>query len=195
MRKLTNLIRKIIIFVLAYPLSFFFYKRKYLKGKYFNGRILGLTSLGWTWVLNDVKARLFIGENKNIPFPCSFKNTIINSQNIIFHVDDLNNFQGSDKYFQSIGQAKIIIGKGTWIANNVGLITANHDIHNLASHEKGKTILLGDNCWIGMNSVILPGVTLGSNTIVGAGSVVTKSFPEGNIIVAGNPAKVIKKID
>ena len=45
-----------------------------------------------------------------------------------------------------------------------------------------------------MNSVILPGVTVGTRTIVGAGSVVTKSFPEGNCVVAGNPAKKIKDL-
>lgn len=45
-----------------------------------------------------------------------------------------------------------------------------------------------------MNSVILPGVTLGNHTIVGAGSVVTKSFPEGNCVIVGNPGRVIKKL-
>lgn len=43
--------------------------------------------------------------------------------------------------------------------------------------------------------MILPGITLGDNTIVGAGSVVTKSFPEGNCIIAGNPAKKIRDLD
>ena len=48
---------------------------------------------------------------------------------------------------------------------------------------------------IGMNPVILPGVTLGPKTVVGAGSVVTKPFPEGHCIIAGNPARVIRKLE
>ena len=49
-------------------------------------------------------------------------------------------------------------------------------------------------CWIGMNSVILPGVVLGDSTIVGAGSVVTKSFVEGRQVIVGSPARVVKKL-
>jgi acetyltransferase-like isoleucine patch superfamily enzyme len=56
----------------------------------------------------------------------------------------------------------------------------------------GKDVIIGKKCWIGMNSVILPGVCLGDHTIVGAGSVVTKSFPDGNCIIAGNPARIIR---
>jgi len=57
----------------------------------------------------------------------------------------------------------------------------------------GKDIRIGQNCWIGCNSVILKGVNLESNCVVGAGSVVTKSFPSNSVIV-GNPAKILKKI-
>ncbi|WP_333558948.1 DapH/DapD/GlmU-related protein [Enterococcus lactis] len=53
---------------------------------------------------------------------------------------------------------------------------------------------MGEQCWIGMNSVLLPGIILGPKTIVGAGSIVTKSFKEGNCVIAGNPAKVIRKL-
>lgn len=52
-------------------------------------------------------------------------------------------------------------------------------------------IKIGNDCFIGIRSIILPGVTLGDQTIVGAGSVVTKSFPEGHVVIAGNPAKVL----
>ena len=55
-------------------------------------------------------------------------------------------------------------------------------------------IKIGDNCFIGMHSIILPGVSVGDNSIVGAGSVVTRDVPP-NSVVAGNPAKVIKTVD
>jgi acetyltransferase-like isoleucine patch superfamily enzyme len=52
-------------------------------------------------------------------------------------------------------------------------------------------IILRQGCWIGANSILLPGVEIGENSVVGAGSVVTKSFPKG-VIIAGNPARIIK---
>lgn len=56
-----------------------------------------------------------------------------------------------------------------------------------------KKVIIGNNVWIGGGVTILPGVCLGNNIVVGAGSVVTKSF-HGNVVIAGNPAEVIKKI-
>ncbi|MBA2585639.1 MAG: maltose acetyltransferase, partial [Chthoniobacterales bacterium] len=52
--------------------------------------------------------------------------------------------------------------------------------------------IIGDNVWIGMNAVILKGVAIGENSVVAAGAVVTKSVPE-NCVVAGNPAKIVKR--
>ena len=89
---------------------------------------------------------------------------------------------------------KIVIGEGTYIAPNVGIITTNHDLNNPDEHLGGEDVLIGKQCWIGMNSVILPGVVLGDHTIVGAGSIVTKSFHEGNCVIAGNPARKIKEL-
>ena len=53
--------------------------------------------------------------------------------------------------------------------------------------------MIGDDCFIGMNSIILKGTTLGNNVIVGAGSVVHGKFPD-NVIIAGNPAKIVKHL-
>lgn len=185
-------IRKIIWFILGLLFSMFMYKNKYMKSKYFHGRFFGIFSMGWGWTVSDAWCRILHGTNLGIPFPVSPFNTIINYQNIVFSIDDLHNFQGSGKYFQAINGGKIFIGKGTRIANNVGIITTNHDINNPDDHMEPKNVIIGKKCWIGMNAIILPGVELGDNTVVGAGSVVTKSFSEGNCIIAGNPAKKIK---
>ena len=88
-----------------------------------------------------------------------------------------------------------MLGQGTYIAKNVGIITSNHDFQNLAEDQKGKDVIIGKHCRIGMNSVILPGVILGDHTIVGAGAVVTHSFPDGYCIIGGNPARIIKALD
>ena len=83
------------------------------------------------------------------------------------------------------------------LAPNVAIYTATHPIDPTERNsgvEYAKKIVIGDNCWIGGNSVICPGVTLGDNVVVGAGAVVTKSFGD-NVVIAGNPAKVIKTID
>ncbi|MDM5112678.1 DapH/DapD/GlmU-related protein [Aeromonas salmonicida] len=90
----------------------------------------------------------------------------------------------------------IKIGKNTLIASKVYL--TDHD-HDFSSNELTpinwplitKSVIIGDNCWIGENVAILKGVELGDGCIVGANAVVTKSFPK-NVILAGNPAKVIR---
>ena len=165
-----------------------FYKKQYLQGRYFD-----YSFVGFRWALSGIFYQKILGRNRHIPWPITPLSTISNSKNIFFHIDDLNNFQSPGCYYQNFS-AKIIIGKGTYIAPNVGIITANHDLKNLDSHSEGKDVLIGDSCWIGMSSVILPGVVLGNSTIVGAGSVVTKSFINGNCVIAGNPAKIIKMI-
>lgn len=194
MRIIVKGLKALHYYILGNLLSFFFYEKKYIKGKHFRGKYGGIGAIGWKWIVSDCTARIFFGINQNIPFPVSPRIAITSPENISFHIDDLNNFQGFGNYYQAFGEGKISIGEGCWIAPNVGIITTNHDVLNPSTHVEGKEVTLGKNCWIGMNSVILPGVTLGPNTTVGAGSVVTKSFPEGYCIIAGNPARKIKEI-
>lgn len=134
-------------------------------------------------LVNDYRACKMCQKNKDIPWPVLALIRIIEPKNIIFHPDDLNNFQGVGNYFQAKG--KITIGHVTYIVPNVGIITSNHSIEDLDAHESARAVTLSAQCWIGINSVILPGVILGKHTIVGAGSVVTKSFPQGNCVIAG----------
>lgn len=92
--------------------------------------------------------------------------------------------------------AKITIGKNSDVAFNVIFITNTHIIgdHNRrAGKGTPQPIVIGDGCWIGAGSVLLPGITIKSGTIVGAGSVVTKDC-EANSLYAGNPAKKIRDL-
>jgi acetyltransferase-like isoleucine patch superfamily enzyme len=77
----------------------------------------------------------------------------------------------------------------------VKLISADHDILDFDKHVSEKPIEIESFCWLGANVVVLPGVKLAEHTIVAAGAVVTKSFLEGDCVIAGVPARVVKKID
>lgn len=92
------------------------------------------------------------------------------------------------------GNGGLVVGKYVAIAGNVGIISGNHDVYDHSKHVD-KEIRIGDYCWIGMNSMVLPGVILGPRTIVGAGSIVTKSFPDGYCVIGGNPARLIHELD
>jgi acetyltransferase-like isoleucine patch superfamily enzyme len=87
----------------------------------------------------------------------------------------------------------IRIGDDTIFAPGVKIISSNHSFDDFNAWIEEDPIVIGRNCWIGANAVILPGVTLGDRVVVGAGAVVTKSFPERTII-AGVPARCIGTI-
>lgn len=95
-----------------------------------------------------------------------------------------------------IDVAKVTIGDNCQMAPNVAIYTAGHPVHPAArntAYEYGIEVTIGDNVWIGGNTVILPGVHIGNNAVIGAGSVVTKDIPD-NVIAAGNPCRVIRGI-
>ncbi len=95
-----------------------------------------------------------------------------------------------------IDVGKVKIGDNCMLAPNVAIYTAGHPIFpdtRNSTFEYGKEVTIGDNVWIGGNSVVCPGVNIGNNVVIGAGSVVVKDIPD-NVIAAGNPCKVIRKI-
>jgi maltose O-acetyltransferase len=92
---------------------------------------------------------------------------------------------------------KVDIGNHVLIGPNVQIYTATHPLDAKTRNswlEFAKPVSIGNNVWIGGNAVICPGVSIGDGAVIGAGAVVTKSVPE-NVVVAGNPAKIIKEID
>lgn len=94
----------------------------------------------------------------------------------------------------------ITIGNNVTISNDVEFITHDGATWVFRNNEKYKNIIkygkikIGNNCFIGAKSILLPGTSLGENSVVAAGSVVTKKFPD-NVVIGGNPAKIIKSTE
>lgn len=118
-----------------------------------------------------------------------------------FQCDYGVNIHVGDNFYANFGcvildVAEVRIGDNCAIAPQVGIYTATHPVdptQRLSGLEYGKPITIGNNCWIGGNATINPGVTLGDNVVVASGAVVTKNFGD-NVVIAGNPARVIKTV-
>lgn len=92
--------------------------------------------------------------------------------------------------------ADIRIGKNCQIAPRVQLLTAEHPLEPTPRKdgwESGRPIEIGNNVWLGAGVIVLPGVTIGENSVVGAGSVVTKDLP-ANVVAVGSPARLIRNL-
>lgn len=102
---------------------------------------------------------------------------------------------GLSPYIYLDGRNGITIGNNTWLGPRVSLISMNHDMTDFYSYVEEGPIVIGNNCWLGTGAIVLPGVHLGDHVVVAAGAVVTKSFPESDILIGGVPARVIKQIE
>ena len=121
----------------------------------------------------------------NPPFYCDYGS----------HIEVGKNFFANYNY-TIIDVAKVTIGDNCQFALNVAIYTAGHPVHPASRnslYEYGVEVTIGDNVWIGGNTVVLPGVHIGSNTVIGAGSVVTKDIPDW-VVAGGNLCQVIRKI-
>ena len=140
--------------------------------------------------MNEILRGLFGSIGKrfiiNQPFKCDY------GCNIFLGEDCFINFNCT-----ILDEAKVIIGDNAFLGPNVSIYTACHPIEPERRNqfkEWAEPVTIGNNVWIGGDVTILPGLTIGDNVTIGAGSVVTKSIPS-NVVIGGNPAKIIKKIN
>ena len=137
----------------------------------------------------DFLAKIFgrIGRKCNIlpPFRCDYG----------FHIEVGENFFANYNFIVLDGNY-VRIGDNVWIAPNVGIYAAGHPLDvgdRIAGWEYAFPVTIGNNVWIGGSVSIIGGVTIGDNAVVAAGSVVIRDVP-ADTLVAGNPARVIRKI-
>lgn len=130
-----------------------------------------------------------LGFNRLIPWPAHFTSRIINPKNIKLGT---RSFPGWSQGCYIQAKNGILIGDNLRMGPNVGLISANHSLDDYDRWEASKPITIGNNVWIGMNSIVMPGITIGDNVVIGANSTVTKDIPP-NTICAGNPCKVLSQ--
>ncbi len=93
------------------------------------------------------------------------------------------------------GRNGIEIGENVWLGPKISLISMDHNLADYYKYKVESPIRIGRDSLLTTNCIILSGVELGPHTVVAAGAVVTKSFPEGNQVLAGNPAVVIRKLE
>ena len=118
-----------------------------------------------------------------------------------FHCDYGYNISIGENFYANyncviLDCAEVMIGDNVMLAPSVSIYTAGHPIDAEKRNQEWEyaiPVTIGNNVWIGGNTVINPGVQIGDNTVIGAGSVLTKDIP-GNVIAAGNPCKVLREI-
>ena len=133
---------------------------------------------------------LFAGCGENLylkpPFYCDYGYNIHIGNNVLINYQCV-----------FLDAAPITIGDNCFIGPMCGLYTVRHPLDVQRRNEgyvTGRPIILKDNVWLGGSCTILPGVTIGENSVIGAGSVVTKDIPD-NVIAVGDPARVIRQLD
>ena len=128
--------------------------------------------------------------NGHVPWPVHWSSQIKSPENI----QRGTRCPGLSIHCYLDGRNGIIIGKNVWIGPKVSIISMNHDLNNYDKDVVTNSIVIGNNCWLGTGVIILPGVQLGNHVICAAGAVIAKSFHEDNILLAGVPAKIVKKL-
>lgn len=137
-------------------------------------------------ILKDLLPRAGEGLWIQPPFYCDYGSNLIIGENVFFNFNCV-----------VLDVMQVQIGDRTLIGPNVQVYTATHPLNHkerASGLEFAKPINIGADVWIGGSAVICPGVSIGDRSVIGAGSVVTKDLPS-DVFAAGNPCKVIRKLD
>lgn len=109
-----------------------------------------------------------------------------------------NNVSLNDGSVLNATMSHIEIGNNCTISSNAQILAASYDVNGFLNyhntHHISKPIVIGDNVWVCAGAIICPGVHILGGVIIAAGAVVTKDITEKNVVVAGNPAKIVKRI-
>ncbi len=112
------------------------------------------------------------------------------------HHCHFGNYVYANYHLTCVDDTHIYVGDYTMFGPNVTVATAAHPIMpklRELQYQYNMPVHIGRNCWIGASAVIMPGVSIGDNTVIGAGSVVTKDIP-ANVVAVGNPCRVMREI-
>lgn len=143
-------------------------------------------------VLNWIIQRIF-RVNAEVPFQVHYTSVVRGYRFMKIHPSVRLSFAVSAGcHVAACEGGELSIGENTLLATHVCIQTSNHDLVD-KSKMRPQPVRIGSRVWLGHGVTVLPGVTLGDDVVVGANSVVTQSFPE-RVVVAGNPARVIKAL-
>lgn len=109
----------------------------------------------------------------------------------------LGNFVYANFGLTCVDDTHIYIGDHTMLGPNVTIATANHPLLpelREKAYQYNLPVHIGRNCWFGAGVIVVPGVTIGDNTVIGAGSIVTKDIPS-NCLAVGNPCRVLRELN
>lgn len=155
------------------------------------GEGFGSTELPVRSLVKCLFTQKILGFNRHVPWPVHWSSKIMAPEKIARG----SRFPGLGMGCHIDGRNGIRFGTNVRVGPRVSIISMNHDQYDFDKYVKCGPVVIGNNCWLATNATILSEVELGPHTIVAAGSVVTKSFKEGNQVLAGVPARVVKRLD
>ncbi|MBP3923778.1 acyltransferase [bacterium] len=147
--------------------------------------------------MKNVKLR-FTGKNNIVELPNSHFCALFNIQEDNSYIKIGKNFSANDVTFRLIeGNSTVIIGDDCMFSCNIDILSSDGHVimrkGEVRPYNQPKPVIIGNHVWVGYNVKILKGTEIADNTILGACSVVSGKFNEPNVIIAGNPARVVKQ--